>query len=147
MELRTVTLEEAADLTQAMVDELSLRYEGDAGSPVAPHEFEPPYGLFVVVTEDGRDVGCGGLRLLRDGIGEIKRMYVEPGSRGRGHSRRVLKALVAHARSLGLQEIWLETGTLQPEAMALYASEGFAPIEPYGTYKDELLSRCFALVL
>jgi hypothetical protein len=35
--------------------------------------------------------------------------------------------------------------TLRP--VALEDSEGFTPIEPYGHFKDEPLSRCYALVL
>ena len=37
----------------------------------------------------------------------------------------------------------LETGLQQPEAIALYASAGYAPIAGFGYYKDSPLSRCF----
>jgi hypothetical protein len=38
----------------------------------------------------------------------------------------------------------LETGTAQPEAVALYESSGYTPIPPFGYYKAEPLNRCFA---
>jgi putative acetyltransferase len=84
---------------------------------------------------------------LDNGIGEIKRMYAAPAVRGRGIARALLRALLDHARDNGLGEVWLETGTLQPEAISLYESEGFTAIEKYGYYKDEDLSRCYGIRL
>jgi GNAT superfamily N-acetyltransferase len=55
----------------------------------------------------------------------------------------LLQALEEHARSLGYRRVILETGTPQPEAMALYASEGYEPITPYGYYRESPYSRCF----
>ena len=37
----------------------------------------------------------------------------------------------------------LETGTMQPEAIALYTSSGYEPVPGFGYYKDAPLSRCF----
>lgn len=151
MQLRTVSYDEASDLVAAMGEELSLRYGGIGGpSHADAADFLPPQGVFLVGAVGGRDVACGGLRPLvgfGPGLGEVKRMYVAPSVRGRGLSRVLLRALVAHARSVGMTRLWLETGTAQPEAMALYESEGFRPIPPYGTYKDEPESRCYALDL
>jgi GNAT superfamily N-acetyltransferase len=87
------------------------------------------------------------VRKLRDGIGEVKRMYVVPEARRRGISRLLLRGLVDEARALGYAELWLETGTAQPEAMALYESEGFEPIPSYGQYKRYANSRCYRLVI
>jgi putative acetyltransferase len=147
MDLRAVPLAGASALVGAMVAEMSARYGGDGASPIAGDDFEPPDGVFLVGAVDGRDVACGGLRLLAPGVGEVKRMYVDPSVRGQGCARALLRALLDHARARGLHEVRLETGLLQPEAIGLYASEGFTPIAPYGYYKDEPLSRCFALSL
>jgi putative acetyltransferase len=142
-ELRQVGYEEAAALVAALNAEMSQRYEDESESPADAAEFLPPYGVFLMAG----DVACGGLRLLEPGIGEVKRMYVAPAHRGHGVSRRVLRALLDHARAVGLTEVWLETGVRQPEAISLYESEGFAPIPPYGFYKEYAESRCFRLVL
>ena len=56
------------------------------------------------------------------------------GWRGRGR----FEALAAR-----YQESWLETGTLQPEAIHLYVSFGYSAVDPYGEFKDDLRSRCF----
>lgn len=147
MEIRPVPFAEAAARVEAQTAELSARYGQEGASPVAGADFDPPYGVFLVARVDGVDVGCGGLRPLSEGVAEVKRMYADPAVRGQGIGRVLLRALLDHARAVGLHEVWLETGVRQPEAMALYVSEGFAPIEPYGHYKDRPESRCFRAVL
>ena len=74
-------------------------------------------------------------------------MYVDPAARGRGLARGLLRALLDHARAVGATRVLLETGTEQPEAIGLYVSEGFTPVEPYGHYADDPRTRCFALDL
>jgi GNAT superfamily N-acetyltransferase len=147
MELRSASLSDAVSLTRALFEEMTLRYGDDEESPAHPTQFDPPYGVFLIGSVDEKDVACGGLRLRSEGIGEIKRMYVEPSARGNGLSREVLAALLSHARAVGLTEVWLETGTEQPEARRLYESSGFVPMEPYGDYKHDERSRCYRLPL
>ena len=81
------------------------------------------------------------------GVGEIKRMYTRPEARRRGIARTLLAALEVRAVGLGYRRLVLETGTKQPEAMTLYEALGYAPIAPYGQYKDFPDSRCFAKAL
>jgi hypothetical protein len=38
----------------------------------------------------------------------------------------------------------LETGTKQPEAIALYTSSGYTPAVKFGLYRCHEESRCFA---
>ena len=38
----------------------------------------------------------------------------------------------------------LETGTAQPEAIALYVSSGYEPAAKFGHYRFEPQSRCYA---
>jgi GNAT superfamily N-acetyltransferase len=97
----------------------------------------------VVAHDDGVLVGCGLLRDLGGGVGELKRMYVPPAHRGRGLSRLVLGELERRAREAGLERLILETGERQPEAIGLYRSMGYTQIPNFGLYADEPLSRCF----
>lgn len=117
---------------------------------IDPADVVRPRGAFVVVHLDGRPVGCGAVRPLPGGdpsIAEVKRMYTAPEARGRGVARALLRHLVVVAGELGFAQLVLETGTRQPEAMALYVSEGWAPLAPYGQYCGEHLSRCYVLEL
>ncbi len=107
---------------------------GAAGASwVEVHEMEPPGGAFLLLSDDGAAVACGGLRTLDAdaGIGEIKRMYVVPGARRRGHARRLLSALEDAARDAGLTRLRLDTNAQQPEALELYAACGYAEIADY----------------
>ena len=52
--------------------------------------------------------------------------------------------LQARARALGDRRIILETGTAQPEAVALYTEEGTRRIPGFGIHRDSPMSRCFA---
>ena len=136
----------AQRLVAAMGEELSLRY-GDGGlSPASPEQFRTP-GTFLLAELDGSLVGCAGLRPSGDGGAEVKRMYVDPEARGHGVARALLRALVEHARMQGMRRLQLETGTEQPEAVALYESEGWTPIAPFGHYKDDPRTRCYGLEL
>jgi GNAT superfamily N-acetyltransferase len=107
---------------------------GAAGASwVEVHEMEPPGGAFLLLSDDGEAVACGGLRTLDadDGLGEIKRMYVVPAARRRGHARRLLAALEDAAREAGLRRLRLDTNAQQPEALELYAATGYAEIADY----------------
>ena len=122
--------------------DLMRRYAGDSEPGVKPSAWD--VAVFMVARDGaGEAVGCGALRELGDGAAEIKRMYVRPHARGAGVARRLLAALEDQARRRGLGTIRLETGTGQPEAMALYAGAGYTEIEGFGDYAGHPASRCF----
>lgn len=141
-----------AALVGELTEDLRERYadseddaEDDAyARELGPDDVVPPSGLFLVARLDGAVAGCGALRRGSDGQAEVKRMYVVPAARGNGVARALLGALEAEAVRLGYGAIRLETGTRQPEAMALYESAGYAPIPGYGTYGHSPLTRSYA---
>lgn len=96
-----------------------------------------PAVSFLVARLEGVPVGCGAL--LRDprGFGEIKRMYLDPASRGRGIGRKILDRLVELAAEAGLATLRLETGIHNLEALSLYRSFGFAERGPFGDYAPD----------
>jgi putative acetyltransferase len=132
-------------LTVAQQEEMRGLYEGEAdiGPARDAWMFEAPHGAFIAVRIDGRAVGCGGIARFDETRGELKRMYVEPGSRGLGLGRRLLAALEDEARRLGYVAVVLETGDKQPEARGLYASSGYERIPCYEPYASRELSLCF----
>ena len=147
MDHLTVTAEPylaAQELTLASVTEMRAMYAiEDDFTDVAGHHFDPPDGVFVVARLDGSPVGCGGLRRFDARSAEIKRMYTDPSVRSRGVARRVLDALFDQARAIGYTRVVLETGTLQPHAIALYRSAGFRSMPCYGHYVHDPYSVCF----
>jgi GNAT superfamily N-acetyltransferase len=133
----------AASLRDAQQAEIRSLYGGDDTEPgVKPTAAD--VGVFLVAFDDDEAVGCGGLRPLDDEHGEIKRMYVRPGHRGRGVSTAILTALEHRARQLGWRRLVLETGTEQKAAIGFYTREGYAPIPLFGHYAGSPLSLCFA---
>ncbi|HVW31617.1 MAG TPA: GNAT family N-acetyltransferase [Acidimicrobiia bacterium] len=113
---------------------------------------EPPQALYLAEV-DGRPAGTGGLKEVRPGVAEVKRMYVGPRFRGRGIARALLERLIADARAGGYRSLQLETAVWMVEAHALYRSCGFtdAPPHPdpeFGAYPGlEYLARYMTLRL
>ena len=122
------------------------RYGDDDGVALDPADFAPPRGAFLVARDGRRLVGCGGIEPLPDrpGTAELKRMFVTPQCRGRGIARRLLAALERAAADLGYRTLWLGTGERQPEALALYRSSGYRPIEKFFPYSQWRLASCWA---
>ncbi|MGW4382217.1 GNAT family N-acetyltransferase [Kitasatospora sp. NPDC004531] len=151
MEIRTTGFghPDAQKLADEVQQEYVVRYGDGDQTAVHTDHFDPPAGLFVIGYADGEPVACGGWRVkerdedgLRDGDAELKRMYVVPAARGKGYARELLRHLERAAIAAGRTRMVLETGTLQPEAIGLYTSEGYADIRKFGYYKDHELSIC-----
>jgi len=124
----------ARDLLAAMEAELVDLYGFDTigNTPSAtPRDFNQPGGGFLVLYRGEDAIACGGIKPLDPGTGEIKRMYVVPEERSRGHARRLLTALEELAAELGHTTVRLDTGIRQPHAHALYSSAGYREIPDY----------------
>jgi GNAT superfamily N-acetyltransferase len=141
---------EVIAFVDALLREMAERYDDDAD------DIEPTddRAAWVLVRDDGRAVGCGAVQPLSHSVpgappqhGEIKRVYVAPAHRGRGHARPLMTALIDLAGDLGYTYLQLETGTAQPEAVGLYERSGWTPVPNYGQYTDDPRSRCYALHL
>lgn len=89
---------------------------------------------FCVAYVLGTASGCGALKPLGGGVGELKRFYVEDSFRGRGIASLILEFIESKAREAGIAVMRLETGPKQPEAIALYRKFGYREIEAYGEY-------------
>lgn len=89
---------------------------------------------FFVARRHGEALGCGALWHRDPAYGEIKRIYVRPKARGLKLSKLIMAALEDNARAHGLKAMKLETGTLQPEALSLFAKWGFTRCGPYADY-------------
>jgi GNAT superfamily N-acetyltransferase len=158
LDIRSVPFDhpDAQKLIAALQQVYVERYGGLDDTRVDPGEFAPPRGAFHVGYVDGVPVASGGWRardheptdaVLADGDAEIKRMYVADDQRGRGFARALLAAVERSAAAAGRRRLVLETGTLQPEAIALYLSSGYSAIPTFGAYRDDEQSRCYAKYL
>src|SRR5436305_10478828 len=74
---------------------------------VAPGPETP--AAFVVARLGGQPAGCGALKTLEPGIGEIARVWVDSPHRGLGLGERILAALEEQAVALGHRVVRLDT--------------------------------------
>lgn len=138
--------DDAQALIAELDAELSARYPEERVNmfQLPAEEIASGRGAFLVALRDGRAVGCGALRRVGDGAGEIKRMYVRREERGRGVAHQLMIAIETEAQALGLATLLLETGVRQPEAIKLYERFGFRRIPAFGDYVESPLSLCMS---
>ena len=142
-DVETPESSDARRLIARLDEELYSRYPPDLVHGLNAAEVADWRGVFVIARLDGRAVGCGAIRPLTSGVGEVKRMFVEPDLRGRRIGRMILEKLEAFAREKGMTTLRLETGTRQPEAMSLYESMGYRRIPLFGDYVGDPFSVCY----
>lgn len=108
-------------------------------------KFQAPHGCLLVAVFAGKICGVGSLRRISSEIGEIKRMYVAPSSRGLGAGRAILDTLLLEAKKTGYQKVRLDSVRFMEAAHALYRRVGFREIEAYpemeipASFKDCML--------
>lgn len=126
-----------------------------AGSPVsachvlAADELGSPAIRFFSLREDGKLLGCGALRRLEPGHGEIKSMRTADTALGRGVGRALLTHLFQVAREEGMTRLSLDTGSgaLFAAANRLYEKAGFKQCGPFGDYRETPFTRFFTIAL
>jgi GNAT superfamily N-acetyltransferase len=94
-------------------------------------EFAPPTGVLLIARHDGEAAGMAGVRLRDATTGELKRVFVRDGLRGRGGGAVLLAAAESAARGLGVERLVLDTRGDLVEARTLYARHGYAETEAY----------------
>ena len=126
-----------------------------AGSPPSACHVLPADGLkscdirFFTLREGDNLLGCGALKRLGPGHGELKSMRTADAALGRGVGKALLDRLIETARSEGMARISLETGSTPQFAAALrlYEREGFEPCGPFGGYRDTPFTRFYTKAL
>jgi len=92
---------------------------------------------------EGKELaGCGALKELDRGHGEIKSMRTASAHLRKGVASKVVKHILDEAKRRGYRRLSLETGSTRDFAPAqnLYARFGFRPCGPFADYKDDPFS-------
>lgn len=134
---------EARELIGELNDLLGSLYDPDDNHfSLDPSEVDGSKGVFLIARVGGTPLGCGAVRLLEDGRGEVKRMYVRPESQGARVGTAILARLESEARRRGATGLVLEMGDRQAAARRLYESFGFEPVPCWGEYLATPNSVC-----
>ncbi|MEL6464516.1 MAG: GNAT family N-acetyltransferase [Pseudomonadota bacterium] len=147
--IRSATPADTDDVARLCWAYRTLLIEREAGLPPMTAAFYPenayrmliadlpriharPQGDILLADRDGTIVGCAMYYpLARDGVTEIKRVYVDPTARGTGAGRRLIETAMTRARADGYARMVLDTMAPLTEAIALYTRLGFQPCDPY----------------
>jgi GNAT superfamily N-acetyltransferase len=102
--------------------------EGERGLTAAI--FEPPDGAFLVARAGaaGPSLGGVGVRAISPRIGEVRRLWLDPGWRKQGMALLLVAAVEDASRDIGLRSQCLTTGDRQAEAVSLYTSCGWRQV-------------------
>jgi amino-acid N-acetyltransferase len=79
---------------------------------------------FWVAELDGRLVGCGALHVLWADLGEVRTVAVHPGVKGEGIGKLIVRQLIATARELQLQRLFVLTFEVE-----FFGRHGFVEID------------------
>lgn len=97
-----------------------------------PGEYAEPKGsIFVVEESKSVFVGCIALRPYSNGVAEIKRLYIQPSSQGRGYGILLLERALDMAKAAGYKKVILDTLPTMERARNLYRVFGFTQIGAY----------------
>lgn len=145
--VRVADEDPSSDDARALLAELSASLAsitGDSGAAsFQVDDVRGAAGRFVVARDaQGRALGCGAIRPLREGVAELKRMYARPGTRGVGTA--VLTHLEQAAAALGYHALWLETRLVNSRAVGFYAARGYLRIPNFGKYAGNSAAVCLA---
>ena len=108
-------------------------------------DFPQTYDALFLAQIDGTPLAACGLKPLKPGICELKRLYCRPAGRGYGLGLKLSQAALEKARTLNYAAIYLDTDHGLTHANAIYETLGFQDIDKY--YDNPMDSRFMALDL
>lgn len=151
-----VTSPEAARILRVYFAEIVARYHGrQATAGEIDHamaddpsiDLQPPTGIFLVLRDGLRPVGCVGLRLIDSTTAEVKRLFVLPTARRRGFGSCLLSVAEGAARRLGATVLRLDTRNDLHEAQALYSARGYRAVPAFNDdpYAQHWLAKTLSM--
>lgn len=148
-----ITLEKAdprSAESQLLITKLSAEFAaitGDNGkSNFTMDSMDEERSLWVLARNNKGDaVGCGAIRPLTEHIAELKRMFSDRSSPAIGNA--LLTFLEKSALSMGYDQIWLATRSVNHKAVNFYQKNSYERIDNYGPYVNRDEAVCFAKIL
>lgn len=144
-----LTGEPVLALLQLHLDEMQRWSPACKVHAMPAQRLRQPDVLFFAAWDGDTLAGCGAIKHLDEGHGELKSMRAAPAYRGKGVGKAILLRLLEEARARGYTRVSLETGRPEPfrDAQNLYLAHGFTECPPFGDYVSDDFSLCMTKVL
>lgn len=112
-----------------------------------PYNLSDTISDVLIVYINGKPVACAGLKKYSDSDVEIKRVWVEPESRGQKIASKMMNLIEEKARQMNYKRAILQTRPIMPDAVGLYEKRGYSLIDNYPPYDRLEGAICMALEL
>jgi len=134
-----LTGSEIAALIGEHLQEMALQSPPESVHALNLEGLKKPDITFWSAWEQEKLAGCGALKELDDGHGEIKSMRTSSSHLRKGVARGILQHIIEEARRRGYTRLSLETGSMAAfePARRLYASFGFEYCKPFSDYSED----------
>ena len=139
LSIREANPSEVYHLMEASTILLQSLYPEESNHLVDPDDLREPGNLLLGAEDFDTLIGCVGY-VNKGSYAEVKRLFVSQEFRRQGVARVLMAELESRAFGAGYTVLRLETGTHQPESIALYESLGYRIRRPFGGYIDDPLS-------
>ncbi len=108
---------------------------------------QKPEITFYALWEGEHLLGCGALKDLGNGTGEIKSMRTHPEHLRTGVGEKILRHIIGTASARKYQSLLLETGSgpVFDPALALYRKHGFVTCGPFADYEKSPFNQFMKL--
>lgn len=130
---------EVAELLQEHMSEMLATSPPESVHALDLASLRKPEITFWSVWDNGELLGCGALKELGSGHGEIKSMRTAAVHKRKGVAKTLLQHIIAEAERRGYTRLSLETGSMDffAPARKLYEQLGFTYCEPFAAYTDD----------
>lgn len=100
--------------------------------------FHLPNGIFLLIKEDDRIIGTGGIIKLAHNSGLMKKFYIDQNYRGKGVAQLLLQKLLEEAKEMKLTQIVLDASNSNTRAIRFYEKNSFSRFtpQPINTWKE-----------
>ena len=134
-----LTGSDVAGLLRTHLDHMSSLSPPESTHALDLDSLRAPDVTFWTVRDGGRLLGCGALKEIEPGHGEIKSMHTAEAARGRGVARAIVETILSEARRRDYSRLSLETGSLAEfeAARRLYVGFGFEYCAPFAGYVED----------
>ncbi|MBR7008675.1 MAG: GNAT family N-acetyltransferase [Ruminococcus sp.] len=98
----------------------------------------------LIAYDDGKAVGCAGLKRYDDKSTEIKRVWVQSEYRRQHIAGKMMQLVEQKAKKQGFARVILQTRPQMTEAVGMYTKRGYKLIENYPPYDKLVGAVCYA---